>query len=343
VPDSAVPTATPSTEGSSPRGDLPSGAGARTPRRLLEGAEPLGAPASRTAIAPARLPFAKTSSYSVLTLGVEAEDGTEPATAGAEKASSERIGERTCVAPIVATVPAMRHGHLIAAALAALALGAQVASPSASAVPCGSSLAAELTTTKSAAELITVVAAQPSSTVGALSLWDRARGCWRLRGGPWLARLGFNGVSAHRSEGDGTTPAGAFGIGPVIYGVAPDPGVRYRYHRVECGDWWDEDPRSRAYNRFVHLPCGAQPVFGGGSEALWLAPTPYAHFALIEYNTSPVVPGAGSAIFLHVASNSPTNGCVALPASELVTLLRWLRPVLSPLIVIGTAREIRRF
>ena len=35
------------------------------------------------------------------------------------------------------------------------------------------------------------------------------------------------------------------------------------------------------------------------------------------------VPGAGSAIFLHVGTGGPTAGCVSVPAAALVALLRW--------------------
>jgi L,D-peptidoglycan transpeptidase YkuD (ErfK/YbiS/YcfS/YnhG family) len=38
------------------------------------------------------------------------------------------------------------------------------------------------------------------------------------------------------------------------------------------------------------------------------------------------VPGAGSAFFLHVSSGRPTAGCVAVPRSNMVDLLRWLKP-----------------
>ena len=51
-------------------------------------------------------------------------------------------------------------------------------------------------------------------------------GCFAQVGGPWPARLGWHGLSSHHLEGDGTTPIGAFGIGPEMYGVAPDPGAR---------------------------------------------------------------------------------------------------------------------
>ena len=62
------------------------------------------------------------------------------------------------------------------------------------------------------------------------------RECGRRVFGPWRARVGRSGLSAHRSEGDGTTPLGTFGIGPVVYGLDPNPGVRLRYHHLACGD-----------------------------------------------------------------------------------------------------------
>ena len=86
-----------------------------------------------------------------------------------------------------------------------------------------------------------------------------------------------------------------------------------------------------------------RPPFGGGSEALWRATTAYRHFAVVEYNAHPAVPGRGSAIFVHDDIGAPTNGCVSLPQSQLVRLLRWLRPAAHPAIVIGTAAEIRGF
>jgi L,D-peptidoglycan transpeptidase YkuD (ErfK/YbiS/YcfS/YnhG family) len=144
--------------------------------------------------------------------------------------------------------------------------------------------------------------------------------------GPWSARIGRNGVSSRHREGDGTTPLGTFGIGPVVYGIDPDPGVRLRYHRLACGDWWDEDPRSPSYNRFRHVACGTRPSFAGGSEALWRITLAYRLFAFIQYNAAPAVPGRGSAIFLHVDTGHATNGCVSLPRPELVRVLRLLRP-----------------
>jgi L,D-peptidoglycan transpeptidase YkuD (ErfK/YbiS/YcfS/YnhG family) len=150
--------------------------------------------------------------------------------------------------------------------------------------------------------------------------------CGRRIFGPWPARVGRRGVSAHHVEGDGTTPLGTYAIGPVVYGIDPSPGLRFRYHRLVCGDWWDEDPRSPTYNRFRHVRCGTSPPFGGGSEALWRITPAYRLFAVVEYNAAPVVRGRGSAIFLHVDTGRPTNGCVSLAHGRLVRLLRALRP-----------------
>jgi L,D-peptidoglycan transpeptidase YkuD (ErfK/YbiS/YcfS/YnhG family) len=169
---------------------------------------------------------------------------------------------------------------------------------------------------------IQVVAPSVRSTTATVTLLE----CGQRVAGPWAAHVGYHGLSAHHREGDGTTPLGTFGIGPVVYGLDADPGVRLRYHRLTCGDWWDEDPSSPTYNSFRRVACGAAPPFRGGSEALWRATVAYREFAVVAYNTGPVVPGRGSAIFLHDSTGVATNGCVSLARPELLLVLRWLRP-----------------
>ena len=163
---------------------------------------------------------------------------------------------------------------------------------------------------------IVVTAPTTHSTVATLTLEE----CGRTVLGPWRARVGRTGLSSHRHEGDGTTPIGTFAIGPTIYGLDPDPGVRLRYHRLVCGDWWDEDPASPTYNHFQHVPCGVAPPFGGDSEALWRATVAYRELAVVEFK------GDGSGIFVHDDTGGPTNGCVSLPRPELLRVLRRLRP-----------------
>jgi L,D-peptidoglycan transpeptidase YkuD (ErfK/YbiS/YcfS/YnhG family) len=209
--------------------------------------------------------------------------------------------------------------------------------------PCPANLADHLASTRDAGQLVTVEAREAASTVATVEAWRLVNRCWRSAGGPWPGVIGRNGFSDHHREGDGTTPTGIYGIGAVMYGTAPNPGTAYPYHRLVCGDWWDEDPTSADYNTFQHVPCGQAPPFGGSSEALWTETNAYPSFAVIEYNTRPVVPYAGSAIFLHADIGEATTGCVSLPLADLDRALDWLVPGQRPVIVMGPAAEIRRF
>ena len=212
--------------------------------------------------------------------------------------------------------------HLAAAALA---------------LACPSNLANDLRAQPTGArQLITVDAASMRTTYATLRTWRRAGGCWVAAGGPYRARLGWNGLSASRREGDGTTPAGTFRIHATMYGNEPNPGVRFRYVRVRCGDWWNEDSSSPTYNSFQRVGCGRTPPFDTSSDGMWQDRAAYPYLAVVEFNMRPVVPGRGSGIFLHAMKNGPTNGCVSIARDELRRVLRWLRPDAKPSIAIGT-------
>jgi L,D-peptidoglycan transpeptidase YkuD (ErfK/YbiS/YcfS/YnhG family) len=184
-------------------------------------------------------------------------------------------------------------------------------------------------------QLITV-SARARSTYASARIWRRVDGCWTPAGGPFVARVGRNGIRANKREGDGATPAGVFPIGPTMFGNSPNPGVRFRYVRLRCGDWWVEDVTSPAYNTFQRVGCGRRPPFRVTTPDMSASRHAYAHFAVIEYNMHPVVPGRGSGIFLHVQIGKPTSGCVSLPRSALVRVLRWLSPAAHPQISIAT-------
>jgi L,D-peptidoglycan transpeptidase YkuD (ErfK/YbiS/YcfS/YnhG family) len=232
---------------------------------------------------------------------------------------------------------------IVLAACVPLWLAAHAAGGQQAAAACPRTLANRLASTGAAAQLVTVVVAQARSMQGTLRLWRKVSGCWQPVAGPWAAWVGERGVSTSKREGDRTTPAGAFGFLPTMYGVAASPGVHYRYHRIVCGDWWVEDPSSRWYNRFRNVSCGSTPPFRTTSEDLSRSPTAYRHLAVIAYNRDPTVKGRGSGIFLHVSTGRPTLGCVSLPLPRLLQTLRWLRTASKPLIVIGTSVGIVRF
>ena len=210
---------------------------------------------------------------------------------------------------------------------------------------CTASLAGQLRWTGGAQQLVTVVGSSYGTQTATVTLWQRSGSCWAIAGGPWTGFVGYNGFSDRKREGDGTTPTGAYGFGPVVYGNASDPGVHESYHRLICGDWWDENASSSAYNTFQHVACNTTPPWapGSGSEALWTKTAAYPSFAVIDYNTGPIVAGAGSAIFLHASTGGATAGCVSIPLADLDQFLRWMQPAESPLVVMGPASEITRF
>jgi L,D-peptidoglycan transpeptidase YkuD (ErfK/YbiS/YcfS/YnhG family) len=186
----------------------------------------------------------------------------------------------------------------------------------------------------------------PPGYLATLRTYERAgrRAPWRRAFAAWPAETGYGHLRGVRHEGDGSTPTGVFAIGATMYGNKPNPGrLHYAYHRLVCGDWWDEDPYSAQYNRFVHAPCGVTPGFAAGSEALWTETVAYPYLAVLQFNAAPIVAGAhapGSGIFLHSWVGGATAGCIALPEARLLEVLRWLRPSAHPVIEIGVEREV---
>ena len=203
----------------------------------------------------------------------------------------------------------------------------------------------------SASQLIVVSSPtdDPPGYLATLRVYQRAGPAspWRLVFGPWEAETGSGRLLAAgaRREGDHATPIGVFGVAGTMYGNQPNPGgLHYDYHRLACGDWWDEDPYSPQYNRFVHVPCGVTPAFASWSEPLWTETVAYPYFAVVQFNMNPTRGGAGalgSGIFLHSWVGGATEGCVALRESQLLEVLRWLRPAEHPVIEIGTDAQVR--
>jgi L,D-peptidoglycan transpeptidase YkuD (ErfK/YbiS/YcfS/YnhG family) len=220
-------------------------------------------------------------------------------------------------------------------ALRALAVGAVLAATGA---PANLTRAEAEPSTSTSTQQVVVTAPSAASTSGTLTAYQQSGGVWHAVYGPVRAELGIHGLSDNRSEGDGTTPAGTYGFGPTMYGLADaSPNPRYAYHHLACGDWWS-GVRDSTYNTFQQIPCGQTMA---DSEALWQQTTAYQHFAVITFNMNPTVIGRGSAIFLHDATVSGTTaGCVAVAPTALDAVLSWLDPAQNPVIRIGTTAAV---
>jgi L,D-peptidoglycan transpeptidase YkuD (ErfK/YbiS/YcfS/YnhG family) len=158
--------------------------------------------------------------------------------------------------------------------------------------------------------------------LGKTAVWDNleyrdGRLIWP--GDSARAAVGRSGVTTHKKEGDGATPAGTFPLVRAFYRAdriaAPRSGLPLQ--ALTPQDAWVDAPADPNYNRLVSLPYPAH------AEPMWLDDAVYDLLVVIGYNMAPVIPGAGSAIFLHVAHPdfSPTAGCVAVEKNVLVGLM----------------------
>jgi L,D-peptidoglycan transpeptidase YkuD (ErfK/YbiS/YcfS/YnhG family) len=131
--------------------------------------------------------------------------------------------------------------------------------------------------------------------------------------------LGRGGITRNKREGDGATPIGKWPMSRLLYRAdrVSRPKTRLDITEIRPEDGWCDDPADPAYNQPVKLP------YAGRHERLWREDEIYDLLVVLGYNDNPVVPGLGSAIFLHVArpDYSPTEGCVALARSDLERVL----------------------
>ena len=188
-----------------------------------------------------------------------------------------------------------------------------------------------------AAQVISVVADARGETTATLTTYERSADGWVQVRGPMKAFIGGQGFApaGQKREGDNRTPTGAYDLG-FAFGVLADPGVRSEYRRITSDAIvWDDDPSSRRYNEWVDTSTESA---GVDPEPMYNPPA-YNYGVVIDYNTERT-PGLGSAIFLHVAKDRPTAGCVAIAQEDLVDLMRWLDPAKRPRIVMGTRDEI---
>lgn len=169
---------------------------------------------------------------------------------------------------------------------------------------------------------IVVTARSIDPHLGTLS-WNAPRDGQTIQRGVKCA-LGKSGLSRAKREGDGATPVGRFALRRLLYRAdrlsAPATGLPMA--AIEPGDGWCDDPASPDYNRQVRLPIEAS------HEHLWRLDGLYDLIVVLGHNDDPVMPGAGSAIFLHVASAdyAPTEGCVAVARDDLIGLLADCKP-----------------
>ena len=141
--------------------------------------------------------------------------------------------------------------------------------------------------------------------------------------------VGKNGVSDKSREGDYCTPKGIFPLG-FAFGIPSVNGLDIEYRQINGNCYWVDDPDSPLYNQWTE----SSSITWNSAEHLIDYPQAYKYAVVICYNMSPVIPGKGSAIFLHCMTGSYTAGCVAVPEYDMLSILKRLDAGKEPIIVI---------
>ncbi|MRN52303.1 L,D-transpeptidase family protein [Paenibacillus sp. LC-T2] len=186
-----------------------------------------------------------------------------------------------------------------------------------------------------ASQIVVVETKSVLSQTGLLSLREKQDGKWISVLSAIPVTIGPNGIGKTK-EGDGRTPSGVYPLGQA-FGTAVKPqGLMLQYMRTTKSDYWVDDRTSAQYNQWVS--------YSGNPDQRWdsyerLLQPLYKYAIVLRYNDDPIIPGKGSAIFLHVwrTANTPTAGCIAMSESNLLKLMKLLDPALSPAIAIGFA------
>ncbi len=153
---------------------------------------------------------------------------------------------------------------------------------------------------------------------------------WKKKFKTFYATIGKNGVAleGQKKEGDLKTPAGAYPIGEAFGSTPLQLHMDFRF--ITADDKFIDDINHPQYNSWLYGPTTATHY-----ENMLI--DRYKMGAVVNYNMNPIVPGAGSAIFMHIWSgpNSPTAGCVAMAESSLFNVLHWLDKRQHPYIYIS--------
>ena len=133
--------------------------------------------------------------------------------------------------------------------------------------------------------------------------------------------LGRGGTAEKTGEGDGITPIGSWPLRSVM--VRADritlPEMKLAVSKIMPNDGWCDDPTSQDYNMRISLPHPASHETLNRDDHL------YDIIIEVGFNDDPIVPGKGSAIFIHLARENygSTEGCVALAQNDLIELLAY--------------------
>lgn len=131
---------------------------------------------------------------------------------------------------------------------------------------------------------------------------------------------GYSGMTETKKEGDRRTPVGTYQF-TTAFGILADPGSKIPYHQLDESDYWVDDSESAYYNQMVSTK-NVTADWNSAEHLIGVNPC-YNYSLALNYNAD-CVPGAGSAIFLHVTHpvKTWTEGCIAIPQDAMEQVMK---------------------
>ena len=131
--------------------------------------------------------------------------------------------------------------------------------------------------------------------------------------------IGKKRVKKHKIEGDKSTPKGIFTLGTLYYRkdrvLKPSTNLKTKIIKSNIG--WCNDSKHKFYNKEIKIQKKIR------YEKLYRKDHKYDYLIVINYNVKKILPGKGSAIFIHLTKNYyPTAGCIALKKKDFLILVK---------------------
>ena len=207
-----------------------------------------------------------------------------------------------------------------------------------------------LETLSPSSQMVVVTTKDWAATEGVLRRFERHDHGWQQVGISLRVVVGRSGLGWGRGltlppastpepqkrEGDGRSPAGIFRLTYAFGYAAPDEVKEIKLPYIQCTESVEcvDDTNSMYYN-IIKDRHTAEKVDWKSSEKMRMSDDEYKLGVFIAHNPDPVVPGAGSCVFMHIwkEAGHPTSGCTAVSEGGIESLLGWLDPRATPVLV----------
>ncbi len=190
-------------------------------------------------------------------------------------------------------------------------------------------------------QYLQVKASGPHNINGILQGYQRAHISeeWVEAGFSFPVVLGKKGLApiGFKKEGDHLSPQGIFPVLSIFSSMEMPLQNPIRMPWIFCKSSLVcvDDPHSKYYNQIVDEEVVLKDWTS--AERMLRSDLLYKYGLVLGYNTPNPVPGAGSAIFVHIwrGPEHGTEGCVAMAESNILQLIRWLDADGHPMLSIG--------